>query len=537
MLKRAIVLLLTVVMAVSLFTACGSATSGKSDEPIIYNMGASPKTIDPQLNSAVEAGSVIVHCFEGLTRKDADGQIQPGMAKEWKMSDDGMKFTFYLRDAKWSDGQPVTADDFVYAWRRSVDPKSECEYAYQVWYVKNGEAITDGEMDPEELGVKAIDQKTLEVELEAPCAYFLQLTAFPTLFPVREDIIEKHGEGWANDPETYITNGPMVVTEYVVNEKIVTEKSDTYWNKKEIKADKLVFTMIDDQASELSAFEAGDIDFADGPPADEIPRLKEEGSLTIKAMLGTYFYCFNVEKPPLDDPNVRRALALAIDRQYIIDHAAKNFAIPAFAWVPPGMPEAKKDSDFRETGGNYFEEDYEKNVAEAKKLMEDAGYPNGEGFPELTLLYNDGAGHKVIAEAVQDMWKNELGINIKLDSQEWAVFQETRNQGNYEVARHGWIGDYVDPMTMLDMWHSKSGQNECGWKNAEYDKRIELAKKSGDQEERMKAMHEAEEILMTEMPIVPVYYYTDMYLMNPKIKGFFYDPLGFKVFLYATKEK
>ena len=535
MLKKTILLLLSAVMVITLFTACGSDKGGT--KPIVYNMGATPKTIDPQLNSAVEAGSVIVHCFEGLTRKDAEGRIIPGIAEKWEMNEDGTKFTFYLRDAKWSDGKPVTADDFVYAWRRAVDPESECEYAYQLWYIKNGEAITNGEMSPEELGVKALDEKTLEVELEAPCSYFLQLTSFPTLFPVRQDVIEEHGEGWANDPETYITNGPMVVTEFVVNEKIVMKKSDTYWDKNSIKADELVFTMIDDQASELSAFEAGEIDFADSIPAEEIPRLYEEGKLIIKPQLGTYFFCLNVEKEPLNDPKVRKALALAIDRQYIIDHAAKNFAIPAYAWVPPGMPDVEEGTDFREVGGNYIGENFDQNVAEAKKLMEEAGFPNGEGFPELTLLYNDGAGHKAIAEAVQDMWKNNLGINIKLDSQEWAVFQETRNQGNYEIARHGWIGDYLDPMTMLDMWISSSGQNDSRWKNSEYDELIDLAKKSGDQKERMEAMHKAEEIIMTEMPIIPVYYYTDTYLINPDIEGFVYDPLGFKVFLYATKKQ
>jgi oligopeptide transport system substrate-binding protein len=534
MVKKTVVLLLCALMAVSLFAGCTS--DGTNKRPITYNMGATPKTIDPQLNSAVEAGSVIVHCFEGLTRKDVEGRIQPGMAKKWEMNEDGTKFIFYLRDAKWSDGKPVTAHDFVYAWRRAVDPSSECEYAYQLWYVKNGEAITNGEMSPEELGVRAIDEKTLEVELEAPCSYFLQLTAFPTLFPVRQDIIEQYGEGWANNPETYVTNGPMVVTEFVVNEKIVMKKSDTYWNKNAIKADELVFTMIADQASELSAYEAGEIDFADSVPSEEIPRLYQEGKLTVKAMLGTYFFSLNVEKEPLNDPRVRKALGLAIDRQYIIDHAAKNFAIPAYAWVPPGMPDAKPGSDFREVGGNYLSDNHEQNVQEAKKLLEQAGYPNGEGFPELTLLYNDGAGHKIIAEAVQDMWKNNLGINIRLGSQEWAVFQETRSQGNYEIARHGWIGDYVDPMTMLDMWHSSSGHNDARWKNSEYDELIDFAKKSGNQEERMKAMHKAEKILMEEMPIIPVYYYTDVYLINPEIEGFFYDPLGFKVFLYATRK-
>ncbi|MBM7582749.1 oligopeptide transport system substrate-binding protein [Caldicoprobacter guelmensis] len=534
MIKRLSVLLMCVFLVSALFTACSSSDS--DSKPIVYNMGANPKTLDPQLNNAVEAGSVIVHCFEGLTRKDQNGQIQPGIAKEWKMNEDGTKFTFYLRDAKWSDGQPVTAHDFVYAWRRAVDPNTGAEYAYQLWYVKNGQAITEGKMSPEELGVKAVDDKTLEVELEAPCSYFLQLTAFPTLFPVRKDIIEKYGEGWANNPDTYITNGPMVLAEYSLNDKIVLKKSDTYWNKDAIKAKELVFTMIDDPASELSAFEAGEIDFADAVPAEEIPRLKEEGKVTIKPSLGTYFFCLNVEKPPLNDVRVRKALALAIDRQYIIDNAAKNFALPAYAWVPPGMPDAKEGSDFRKVGGNYISEDYQKNVEEARKLLAEAGYPNGQGFPELTLLYNSEGGHKAIAEAVQEMWKKNLGINIKLDSQEWAVFQETRTQGNYEIARHGWLGDYVDPMTMLDMWHSKSGQNDARWKNSEYDRLIELAKRSGDQKERMEAMHKAEEILMKEMPIIPVYYYTDVYLINPKIKGFYYDPLGFKVFLYATKE-
>jgi len=279
---------------------------------------------------------------------------------------------------------------------------------------------------------------------------------------------------------------------------------------------------------------------ADSVPTEEIPALKQSGDLKVDPQLGTYFYVFNVEKPPFDNVKVRKALSLAIDRQYIIDTIAQANQIPAGAFVPGGVPDVNADPDFRTVGGDYYDpsaEAYEANIQEAQKLLAEAGYPNGEGFPQVELMYNSEGAHSTIAEAIQEMWKKNLGITVKLTGQEWKVFQDTRQNGNYQIARHGWLGDYNDPMTFLDMWTSYSGQNEARWKNSEYDKLIEKAKVSADRAERMEAMHKAEDIFMEESPVIPIYYYTDTYIVKDYLKGFYNSPLGFKYFMYAYIEK
>lgn len=538
--KKIIALLLSLVLLVGVLAGCGGSSSseGKAGEQISVCIGGEPKSIDPTLNNAVDGATVIIHTFEGLTKLDKDGKVIAGVAKSWKPSDDGMKFTFKLRDdAKWSDGKPVTAQDFVYSWRRALDPEVGAEYAYQLYYIKNGQAINEEKAKPEELGAVAVDEKTLEVTLEAPTAYFLELTSFPTLFPLRQDVVESDPEGWATNPETYVSNGPFKLASWEHDSEIVLEKSPEYYDSKSIKPSSVRFVLIADDNAVLAAFENDEIILADSVPSEEVKRLQDEGVLKIEPQLGTYFYCFNVTKPPFDNVKVRKALSLAIDRQYVIDQVAQGNQIPAGAFVPGGVPDVKPDPDFRTTGKDYYDpsaEAYEKNVAEAKKLLEEAGYPNGEGLPQIELTYNTEGGHKAIAEAVQEMWKKNLGVTVKLTGQEWKVFQQTRTDGNYQIARHGWLGDYVDPMTFLDMWTSNSGQNDAKWKNDEFDKQVQIAKTSSDRKERMKAMHKAEDIIMNELPICPIYYYTDLYLIKDNLKGFYGSPLGFKYFMYST---
>ena len=441
MVRKIALLLLALTLLVGMMAGCGgTAQEGKAGQEIVVSIGSEPKSIDPTLNNAVDGATMIIHAFEGLTKLDSTGKVVPGMAKSWKMSEDGTKFTFTLRDAKWSDGVPVKAQDFVYSWRRAVDPKVASEYSYQLFYVKNGAAIFGEGAKLEDLGVKAIDDKTLEVTLEAATAYFLEITSFPTLFPLREDIVSKD-EAWATKPETYVTNGPFKLKSWEHNSELIFEKNADYYDAKTIKPSSIRFVLIVEDNALLAAFKNDEVMLADSMPTEEIPALKEEGVLKIDPQLGTYFLCFNVTKAPFDDVRVRKALSLAIDRQYIVDKITQGNQIPAGAFVPGGVPDVEASPDFRATGKDYWDPTAagnEKNVAEAKKLLAEAGYPDGKGFPQVEYVYNTEGGHKAIAEAMQERWKKILGITVKLAGSEWAVFQQTRTDGNFQIARHGW---------------------------------------------------------------------------------------------------
>lgn len=539
--KLFIVLALVLALGVSLFSGC--AKGGGAGQTIRYNLGAEPETIDPQLNSAVDGATVIVNCFDGLTRLDANDKPVAAIAEKWDISADGLTYKFYLRkDAKWTDGQPVKAQDFIYAWQRALDPATASKYAYQLYYIKNGQAINEGKMPVDQLGVKALDDYTLEVTLEAPTPYFLSLTAFPTLMPVRKDVVEKDPQGWATKPETYISNGPFKLVEWRQKDAIVLEKNPNWYNADKVKFSRIEMKMLEEATSALAAFRTGQLDFIEAPPQAEIPNMVKTGEAQILSNLGTYFYIFNLspnaEKidpaaaKAIKDVRVRKAIALAIDRKALVENVTKGGQIPATSFVPNGIPDAD-GTDFKKK--DYFPA--EGNVEEAKRLLAEAGYPDGKGFPKLTLIYNTGQGHQAIAMAIQDMLKKNLGINIELANQEWKVFQKTRNDKNYIFARHGWLADYVDPMTFLDMWVTNGGQNNIGYSNPEYDKRIEAAKKEFDQAKRMQLMHEAEDILMEDMPLIPLYYYTNVVCIKDYVKDVHKSALGFVYFDYGYIEK
>lgn len=548
-LKKLMALLMSSLLVTSLLWGCGSSDStddtnntentenndNAESEPtatveqkVVYNLGADPKTIDPQLNSAVDGSTVIHNAFEGLMREDANSNIEPAVAESYELSEDGTVYTFHLRDCKWSDGEPVKAGDFEYAWKRALNPDTAAEYAYQLFYLKNGEAYNTGEATADDVGVKALDDKTLEVTLESPVPYFLSLAAFPTYFPVRQDVVEANGDKWTLSPETYISNGPFKMSEWKEKESITFVKNENYWEADKVKLDTLVFRVIDDEATYLGAFKSGELDIIESPPTTEIPTLLAEGTAEIYPYLGTYFYVFNVSENHYDeeayqflsDPNVRKALALAIDRTLIVEKVAQGGQTPAESYVPKGIVD---------TEGNEFFKSYlpaTADVEEAQRLLAEAGYPNGEGAPTITFTYNTGSGHQMIAQAIQDMWKNNLGINIELKNEEWAVFQDTRNNFNYSIARHGWIADYNDPMTFLEMWVTGTGQNNAGYSNPEYDELISQAKSELDGTKRTELLHKAEDVLMEDMPILPIYYYTNVICANPKVKDFYKSPLG-----------
>ncbi|WP_040212017.1 peptide ABC transporter substrate-binding protein [Clostridium polynesiense] len=551
MLKR-LSKLSTVLLALAIGTTtlagCAGSSSGSNEEKvpqiIRHNLGAEPKTIDPALNSAVDGATVLQNAFEGLMRLDENDKPIAGVAEKWDVSPDGLEYTFKLRkDAKWSDGQQVKAQDFEYAWKRALNPDTAAEYASQLYYIKNGEKYNQKQAKAEDLGIKVVDEYTLKVTLEYATAYFLSLMAFPTYFPVRKDIVEKDPEAWATKPESYISNGPFKMKEWKPKDTLTFIKNDNYWGAKNVKLDTIEFKMIEEATSALATYRADEIDIIEQPPAQETPQLLKDGVAKIYPYLGTYFYCINVspnaEKvdpeaaKALKNPKVRKALAMSLNRQLIVDNVTKGGQLPAFSFVPKGIPD-HANKDF--TSKQYFNPNGD--IEAAKKLLAEAGYPDGKGLPKIVLSYNTNEAHQNIAQAVQDMWKNNLSIDIELRNEEWKVFQKTRNTKNYIIARHGWIADYVDPVSFLDMWVSNSGNNDAGYSNPKYDNFIELAKKEQDLAKRTEYLHQAEDILMEDMPVIPVYYYTNVMCIKENIKDVRKSPLGFVFFdkAYVTKK-
>ena len=519
--------------------SCGD--KHRDGKAIYINVGSEPRSIDPALNNAVDGSIYIQHAFEGLATRDKNNKIIGGVAESWDISEDGLTYIFHIREnAKWSDGQKITADDFVYAWRRAVDPLTAADYAYQYEPVLNAMDINAGKKPLESLGVKAIDENTLEVKLATPTAYFIELAAFPTFYPIRNDIIEKYGDDWTLSPDTYIGNGPFVLTERRTDDRLVMEKNTNYWNADSIIPQRLVFVLMQNQTAAMAGIKEGSIHFANDPPSSDIDNLKNEGLIHIAPYIGTYYYCLNWTNKILKDVRIRKALALAIDRNYIVKEVTKAGQIPAAAWVPNGINDMEDaEGDFRKVGGDYYsvkEEDFQKNIEEAKRLLAEAGYPDGKGMPIIEFKSNSGA-HIQIFEAVQQMWKEYLNIDSTVSQEEWATFQDTRQNKEFVVARHGWIGDYNDPMTFLGVFLSYSAQNDGGYSNRDYDNNLKIAMSTIDQKVRMEAMHKAEDVLMGDMGLIPIYFYTNPIMVSKKLKGVVYDPLGWHKFLYAELEK
>lgn len=520
------------------FLACSNNASKVSDSDIIVNLSVEPKTIDPSFNAQIYGVIYIQHVFEGLTTRDRNNKVVEGVAESWDISEDGKTYTFHLRtNALWSDGKPVVADDFVYSWRREVDPIVASEFSYQHEAVKNARDITAGKMPVESLGVKAIDDYTLEVELEAPTAYFLELTAFPTYAPLRRDIIEKYGDSWTLSPETYIGNGPYVMSERNIDENIIMVRSTNYWNADTIIAPKITFMFMQDGAAAIAGIKDGTLHMAYEPPQQDIPTLTEEGLIQIKPLIATYYYPINVTNRYLRDARVRKALSLVIDRNYIVENVTKGGQKPAGGWIPYAVNDV--EGDFRENAGNLYDiskEGYSNNIVMAKQLLVEAGYPNGVGFPVIEFKTDPG-NHVGIFEAVQQMWKEHLNIDSSITQIDNALLGQTLLEKNFMIGRLYWSSDYMDPMSMMSLFVSYNTQNNGGYSNRRYDELIERAASTDNQNIRMSAMHEAEKIFIEDMGAIPIYFYTEPLLVNPKLKGVVYNPLGFHKFSYAYLEK
>ena len=500
-------------------------------------LASTPETIDPTLNTTVDSACYAVHQFEPLMRYKWDGKgVEYGMAGSYDVSDDGLVWTFYLRDSLWSDGEPVKAQDFDYAFRRLVNPDVAAPYGYDMGsFIKNGGKIVLGEdgLTVDDLGVKVIDDKTLEVTLEAPCPFFLEIMAFPVFSPIRQDIIEKYGaDNWIKSGESYVTNGPFMMESFSLDEAMISIKNPGYWDVDNLKPAKINWLFLSDDKAELAALRAGEADYIDGFPQEEMKSLKAEGLYGRIEQLGTYYISYNINKEPLNNPLVRKALTLAIDTDFIANVLREGTVSPAEAFVGNGFRTSGASKDFRDGYPSYVSpSDYETNKLLAQEALAEAGYPGGEGIPKIEYLLNDNTGHIMIAEAIQAMWKEVLGISIEIRVADWSVVTVDRRAGNFQIARQGWIGDYNDPATMLTLLLSSSGNNDGKYNSPKFDELIAASMAETDPEARNLLLHQAEDVMLGEdWAIAPIYYYTNQYGVRPDLKGWGIMPLGYKLF-------
>ena len=553
--KRILPLLLTAAMVAGL-AGCGSSaakeTTAASDnnqttaesteagsttgEKILkVQVGPDPETVDPALNSAVDGGNMILHAFEGLLTLDENGQLKEGQAESWETSEDGLTWTFHLRDGlKWSDGTDLTAKDFVYSWQRVCDPNVAAPYAETVLGMVKGydEAIAG---DITKLDVQAPDEKTVVVNLANPCSYFGELAAFATLNPVQQATVEANGDAWATSADTYISNGPFMMTEWVPGSHITFSKNPNYWNAEAIKLDKLEFELIEDSNAAYSAYTSGEVDMIKDVPTEEIPSLQGNDDFHVDPIIGTYYISLNLQKEYFQDARVRKALSLAIDRNYVANTLMQGTYSPASAIVGPGWLDTDGSSFAENANGGtpYIDNDnFDANLEEAKKLLEEAGYPNGEGFPQIEYTTNDAGYHKVVAEYLQQAWA-AIGIDLKVNIVEWASFTPMRRNGEFDVARNGWVGDYTDPSNILELFCTTNGNNDGKYTNADFDAAIEDSRATTDAATRSADLHKAEDTLMNDAGCIPIAYYNDFWLQSSMITGSWHSSNGFWYFMYA----
>ena len=553
--RRLIAVTLALVLTLSVAACLGSC--GKKYSGITVQIGPNPETLDPALNSAVDGGNMLITLFETLLIIDENNKVQPGQAEKYEVSEDGLTWTFTMRDGlKWSDGTELNAKDFEYTFKRIVDVNLAAPYGETVLGMVEGYQDAIGNPDKEGkttttpntelLNVKASeDGKTLTIKLAYPCAYFDKLAAFGTMSPVQKATVEANGDAWATKPETYVCNGPYMISEWTPSERIVCKKNPNYkggWDSKRIVTEDLTFLLLEDASASFAAYNSGTAQLIKDVPTEEIPSLKKStdgGDFYVDTILGTYYLSMNLNKAPFDNVNVRKALNLAIDRDYVANVIMQGTYSPAYNFIGPGIVDSEGmffDNAKAANGGKtYIGEDYNADLEEAKKALAEAGYPNGEGFPTITYSTNDAGYHVAVAEYLQQAYK-KLGITMNIDKVEWASFTPQRRAGEYEMARNGWVMDYNDASNMIELLYSTNGNNDGKYNNPAFDAAIDKSKVA-DMKEHFAALHEAESIMMKDYACIPIAYYNDFWLQSSSLKGSWHSPYGYWYFQYAYIEE
>lgn len=514
-------------------------------------LGPNPETLDPALNSAIDGANTIITIFEPLLLVNENNEVVGGQAESWEVSEDGLTWTFTMRDGlKWSDGSDLTAKDFEYSFKRLADPNTAAPYGQTVVGMIAGYAEATGNPDadgnqttepnPDALQVEASeDGKTLTIHLAYPCSYFDKIAAFAAMSPVQQATIETNGDSWCTQPDTFICNGPYMISEWTPSERIVLTKNPNYvggWDTSRIVSDTITLLLIEDEAAAYAAYNSGEAQLVKSVPSDEIPSLtkaEDGGDFYVDSNLGTYYLSVNCEREPFNDPLVRKALSLAIDREYVADVVMQGTYSAAHGISCPGITDAdgSQFADNANGGTPYIGSDYDANLEEAKSLLAEAGYPNGEGFPAITYSTNDQGYHMPLAEYLQTAW-SELGIDVTIETVEWASFTPQRRAGDYDVCRNGWVMDYDDPSNMLELFQTGNGNNDGKYSNPEFDAAIE-ASKVADKATHFEQLHKAEDILMEDMGCIPVAYYNDFWLQSSSLQGTWHSPYGYWYLQYG----
>ena len=532
-------------------STAGSTAGGVNTAGFTVQYGSNPETLDPALNSAIDGANTIITIFEPLLLINENNEVVGGQAESWETSEDGLTWTFTMRDGlKWSDGTDLNAKDFEYSFKRMVDPNTAAPYAETCLGMIDGfeEAAgfpdADGnptaEPNPDALNVKASDDgKTLTIVLSYPCSYFDKMAAFATMSPVQQATVEANGDAWCTSPDTFVSNGPYMITDWTPSERIVLSKNPYYvggWDSSKIVSDTITLLLLEDSSASYAAYNSGEAVLVKDVPTDEIPSLtkaEDGGDFYVDTILGTYYVSLNLQRDAFKDAKVRKALSLAIDRDYVANTIMQGTYSAADSIVGPGIVD---ESGYFHDNGNapYISADYEANLAEAKKLLEEAGYPNGEGYPTIEYSTNDAGYHVPLAEYLQQAW-GDLGITLTINKMEWSSFTPARRAGEYDVARNGWVMDYNDPSNMLDLFCSGNGNNDGKYSNPDFDAAID-ASRVADSAEHFAQLHKAEDILMEDMGCLPIAYYNDYWLQSPTLKGTWHSPYGYWYLQYGYIE-
>ena len=532
-------------------STAGSTAGGVNTAGFTVQYGSNPETLDPALNSAIDGANTIITIFEPLLLINENNEVIGGQAESWEASEDGLTWTFTMRDGlKWSDGTDLNAKDFEYSFKRMVDPNTAAPYAETCLGMIDGfeEAAgfpdADGnptvDPNPEALNVKASDDgKTLTIVLSYPCSYFDKMAAFATMSPVQQATVEANGDAWCTSPDTFVSNGPYMITDWTPSERIVLTKNPNYvggWDSSKIVSDTITLLLLEDSSASYAAYNSGEAQLVKDVPTDEIPSLtkaEDGGDFYVDTILGTYYVSLNLQRDAFKDAKVRKALSLAIDRDYVANTIMQGTYSAADSIVGPGIVD---ESGYFHDNGNapYISADYEANLAEAKKLLEEAGYPNGEGYPTIEYSTNDAGYHVPLAEYLQQAW-GDLGITLTINKMEWSSFTPARRAGEYDVARNGWVMDYNDPSNMLDLFCSGNGNNDGKYSNPDFDAAID-ASRVADSAEHFAQLHKAEDILMEDMGCLPIASYNDSWQQSSSLKGTWHSPYGYWYLQYGYIE-